>query len=244
MFSTKPLLLLLMALHLATPIHFPALQTNYPAFDASSRSNKFDSVSTFSWNHTTTGTDRILLISVTNNSSGNNPVLSVTYAGVSATLAVVNSVGGANDTEVWYVVAPATGTNSIIVTFTTGVLNAFGQALSLTQVNQTQPIDATATNSAFSGSPISTSIATATKRTYVFDTIHTFGLSNVTPATAQTLLQSYNVNSDTVAQSSQLSPVAQTLADSWTFNASGIASLTVVSIKGTTKVRGAPPIHF
>lgn len=100
-------------------------------FDAVSRDVKYGSSQTFS--HTCSGSDRYLLVGVS------SPyVTGVTYAGTAMSL--ISSYGtGTAAIRVYGLVAPAAGTNSVVVTLSgTALFNAIG--VSLAGVDQTTPV--------------------------------------------------------------------------------------------------------
>jgi hypothetical protein len=95
--------------------------------------------SSLSWNFTTAGTDRLLLVGVSLRRDNNQLVSSVSYGGAAMTyLGAVN-----NDpyvrVELWYLIAPALGSNSLSVN-----LNATGRFVvgvaSFNAVDQTSPL--------------------------------------------------------------------------------------------------------
>lgn len=100
-------------------------------------STAIDSVAdtTFSWSHTCTGTERVLIVTV--NINGTMVVNSVTYNSVPLTF-----IGGVNNVvrgEIWYLIAPDTGANTILVTLASGA-QKIGGAQSYTGASQVTPI--------------------------------------------------------------------------------------------------------
>lgn len=119
-------------------------------FDAASGSGYKTASSTYSWNHTCAGTDRYLVVGISMLSVIGSSVTGITYNGVAMTfLGSRASVSGAVRVELWGLVAPATGTNSIAVTLSAG-LDSIGSASSYNGVHQVSPAegeaDASATN--------------------------------------------------------------------------------------------------
>jgi hypothetical protein len=106
------------------------------AFDAASNSGYQTAQSTYSWNHTVTGSNTYLTVGIGMLSVAGSSVSSVTFNGVTmAFLGAKASVSGAVRAELWGLVAPTTGTHSISVTLTTS-LDSAGGAVSYTGVNQ------------------------------------------------------------------------------------------------------------
>ena len=101
--------------------------------------------STLSWNHTVTatGSDRLLTVGVVvGKSNDKGLVLAVKYNGVPMTSAgIVHSNNRtAGFVQLFYLVAPATGTNQVLVTMTGGTGSIEAGSVSFTGVNQTTPI--------------------------------------------------------------------------------------------------------
>lgn len=101
------------------------------AYDATSN-NSSSSATNVTWSHTCTGSNRFLYLFVI--ASGGTPT--ATYNGVSMTLETSNAgtIGYS-----FSLVAPASGTNTISINATSGVLG--GIATSYTGVAQTSPVD-------------------------------------------------------------------------------------------------------
>lgn len=143
-------------------------------FDAASNSGYQAASSSYSWSHTCTGSNRILIVSVST-LSALATVNTITYNGVSLTRVRLDSDSVAIGTEIWRLVAPATGSNTIAVTLS-GACVSGSSASSYTGVNQTTPIDAnngnTGTTGAGGGSSTLT-VTSATNNTWAVDAIVT-----------------------------------------------------------------------
>ena len=106
------------------------------------------------------GDNRLLLVAVM--IRANEWVSSVTYGGTSLTPAKVQD-GGASDNqrvELWYLAGASVGTADVVVTFGSYVNPSAIVAVNLTEVDQNDPIGATAGASASSGTQATTSITT------------------------------------------------------------------------------------
>lgn len=117
--------------------------------------------SSTSFSHTTPADeDRLLVVIIGYDGgfSGYNPS-SVTYNSVALTMAVRKEAGGYHDTDIWYLKEPATGSNTVAVTWTGAVNPSCVSVISYKNVDQTTPVDATGSNSGLSNSP-STNITT------------------------------------------------------------------------------------
>lgn len=120
------------------------------AFDAASNSTYQTAQSTYSWNHTCTGSNRELIVTISMLSVAGSSVTGITYNSVAMVfLGAKASVSGAVRIEMWGLVNPSSGLNSIAVTLSTG-LDSIGGAISYTGVHQTSPTEgfnsASATN--------------------------------------------------------------------------------------------------
>ncbi len=126
------------------------------AFDASSFATTSGAAST-SVSHTCTGSNRILIAFVRDDSSSTT---AVTYNGVSMT-SIVSVTPSAHQLTAYYLVAPATGANTLSVTRSSSTANFSVLGLSYTGAAQTGQPDASNTNSPASPGAVSvTPVAT------------------------------------------------------------------------------------
>lgn len=117
-------------------------------FDAASNSGYKTASGSYNWSHTCTGTERCLVVGVAMLSVAGSSVSGITYNGVALTrIGFVASVSGAIRSELWRLIAPATGAHSIAVTLSAS-LDSAACASSFTGVNQTTPTEAANTASA------------------------------------------------------------------------------------------------
>lgn len=111
------------------------------AFDAASNSAYQAAASSYSWSHTCTGSNRYLVVGIAMLSLAQT-VTSITYNSVPLTLLGIQaSITGAARVELWGLVAPSTGSNTIAVTLS-GAIASAGCAASYTGVHQTSPTEA------------------------------------------------------------------------------------------------------
>lgn len=108
--------------------------------DASSISTYQAATSSYSFTHTCSGVNRLLIVGVSLFVSGG--VSGITYNGVALTK-IRSDTTGTYSTELWYLVNPATGTNSIAVTLS-GALTSISEGFSLNGVDQIAPISSNA----------------------------------------------------------------------------------------------------
>jgi hypothetical protein len=125
-------------------------------FDATSLGTFASTVTSLTWNHTCAGSDRLLFVAVSS-LAASSPVSGITYNGVALTkIAERTSAGGAT-VELWYLIAPATGTHAVVVSCTSTSLE--GGAASYADAKQSGVPDASVTTA-----PVATSV-TATLTT-------------------------------------------------------------------------------
>ncbi len=115
-------------------------------------------VSSISWSHTCTpsGTNLLLIVGVGMGGGTSGISLTTTYAGVPMTSAglVLSNNQFDGFVQLFYLVAPATGTNTVLITVDSGQQRDLnGGSLSFINVDQTTPLANTATNFGFTTNP-------------------------------------------------------------------------------------------
>lgn len=113
--------------------------------DQTSTSGEKTAVSTFSWNHTVAGTNRVLIVEVASRDAtdADLTISGITFNSVALTKIINNGPTSNNvRSEAWYLIAPDTGTHAIAVTFSGIVDVTAGFAVSLVGRHQTTPIEA------------------------------------------------------------------------------------------------------
>ncbi len=138
------------------------------AFDAASSAQGVD-VSSFSWTHTTSGTNRLLFVGVAIRNDLSQTVSSITYAGTALTFVRADTNGVSVRSELWYLVGPATGANTVQVILSAAARAGAG-AISLTGVAQTTPLDANNGATGSSTTP-SVSVTTVADNAWVVDAV-------------------------------------------------------------------------
>jgi fibronectin type 3 domain-containing protein len=128
---------------------FTASAQSTIAFDAVSNSATGNTTNSISWNHTVgSGTNRFLEVCTQARDSvaGDVPVLTVTANGLALTKVradIWTNGGSSYGTEIWRLLNPGSGTNTITVKWTGPLSNyGVGSATSYAGVDQTAPIDA------------------------------------------------------------------------------------------------------
>ncbi len=184
---------------------------------------------------TVTGTNNVLIVGVSMNISGNTgaTVSSVTYNGTALTLAGAhNDAGNTERVEIWYLVAPATGTHNIVANYSSGVGVVVG-ATNVTGADQTSPI-----RGFTSGDGAAAAIATlnvpSANGDVVVDTLAIAGTDSVTaygPTQTQAWASSSGATATDVYGSGSTRAGAASVPLSETFNATSNFSVGAVSVR-------------
>ncbi len=168
-------------------------------FDAAS-SDSNEAGTTLSWYHTIgSSNNRLLVVGLASKDSGVGDMVvnSVTYGSASMTLVTGSSITEGNNskikTELYYLLSPASGTNTITATYKGIVDRKCGGAISLSNVEQ-QPAETVATNSNKAVDNISTNITTATNCAVVIDIVGCGNSGTFTPATID-MMERFDINS-------------------------------------------------
>lgn len=85
------------------------------AFDNSSTPSFSNPVTTQSYSFTTSGADRFLVVYTLGDAAATSGISSVTYSGVSLTKLDTNRVDTDRSFDVWYLINPAVGSNTLVV---------------------------------------------------------------------------------------------------------------------------------
>lgn len=198
--------------------------------------------SSLSWSHTVeAGANRLLIVGVSWRSDDGQTVSSVSYAGQPMTPVVDKSqpaaaTGATRVTvQIFRLIDPPVGTANVNVTLSaaTGVV---GGALALSGVNQTTPIEATASNSDRSTTP-NVSVMTLTGNAWVVDTVARFGAGTLTMTAATNRSEAWNTKitgknqvGGAASYRGPISPPA-TVAMDWTWDANNHWAAAAVAVK-------------
>lgn len=140
------------------------------AFDAVTNGGISNPVTSKTWSHTCSGSDRFLIVGTQAGAS----ITGVTYNGVAMTLIDTQGL-----TKMWYLIAPATGSNSIVATAASSTYIMTG-SVSYTGVNQSSPIDATVKGTD-SGVAVDETLTTIADNCWTVMTTHHDGYAFFTP---------------------------------------------------------------
>lgn len=149
------------------------------AFDASGSVVQNSTATSFTWSHTLSGSDRFLAVSVSIRNQQSETVSGVTYAGTPLTFVGARANETSAQVEIWQLVAPAVGTDNVVVTLSAPA-KIVGGAVSLTGVDQTTPVAASGFTAGSSTNPSLTFTAVATSA-WVIDALAFRSAGNSTP---------------------------------------------------------------
>ena len=142
------------------------------AFDAMATSTVAGSITSTTFAHTVgTGANRALFVGV-GYADSTQGITGVTYAGVALTQGAYSNAFTYGRSYIYYMVAPASGTNNVVVTYA-GTLSADDRggvgAVSYTGVAQTSPIDVTGTTSTDPGTSMTIALTTTSANDWIFN---------------------------------------------------------------------------
>ncbi|CAB4177308.1 hypothetical protein UFOVP998_9 [uncultured Caudovirales phage] len=150
------------------------------AFDASAVTARSDVSASLTFSHTCTGVNRILFVHILGDGLTDG-ITGVTYAGVAMTL--VNKLqmpgGSARWSYLYYLIAPATGANNVIIS-ASGVQSIAGASASYTGAKQTGQPDASNTASSGSANALTASVTTVANQSWtVYGTLNDQGAATM-----------------------------------------------------------------
>lgn len=137
------------------------------AFDSANSGSTVAQATSLTFSHTCSGSSRILIVGVVAEGA-HTGITGVTYNGVALTKQTgVNQ--GSYSASLWYLVAPATGSNNVVVSVGTNKYLRAG-SISLTGAAQSSPIDGSNTASGVTSTP-SVSVTTSVANSWVIDVV-------------------------------------------------------------------------
>lgn len=156
------------------------------AIDVSSNSDWKTNGAGFSWSHTCSGADRVLIVAICYERDSGD-ASGVTYGGTAMTLLRTDGPTRLMKTQLWYLANPATGANTVSVSAGSNSFHkVIGGAVSFTGADTGSPIDAHNGATGDSTAP-STSVTTVTNDTIVVDAVVHGDADALTPGAGQTL---------------------------------------------------------
>ena len=118
------------------------------AFDSATQQADAGGISSLTFSHTCSGSDRILFVGTEGTTGGSDLITGITYASVAMTrIGSAYKGAGGRFINLFYLIAPSTGANNIVIS-ASGVDVIGASASSYTGVNQSSQPDAFATATA------------------------------------------------------------------------------------------------
>ena len=191
---------------------FKVAATQAVAVDASS-SVATDGVASVNLAHTTSGSNRLMLVTVATDPHGDR-ASAVTYNGVNLSLVGVEEFAGQHSrVEIWSLVAPSSGAHNVVVTMTGTNYNGLAVGVTTyTGVNQAAPL--LDFNSASGSSTAAAVTVTSALNDLVFAAVHSHNGGGVVPGAGQTEYWDVFSGQSNGAASGQ--PGAGSVTSSWT----------------------------
>lgn len=148
------------------------------------------STNTLTWSHTCSGSNRLLVVTVPE--SRVSTVSSITYNSVNLTKAISKKVADPYNpnAEIWYLIAPDTGTHDIVITFGQSITYRVAGAVSFTGCSQSNVLGAVSyKESEVKGKSIT--ITTEYDNSVLIDCLGDTGSTN-TPSSGQTAICNFD----------------------------------------------------
>lgn len=179
---------------------------------ASDGGNNGGTGTNLTWSHTCTGSNRILFVGVVGDviTGGVDDVSSITYNGAGMTLAAKRTVEGSSNRFIYlyYLIAPATGSNSVSVDFSSSHFILAG-AISYTGAKQSAQPDATANSNAGSNvTSWATSVTVVANNSWAIVVEQGFNSSNLPAAGTGSTLRQVDAAFGTMAMFDSNGPLA------------------------------------
>lgn len=209
--------------------------------DSNSRGNDSAFQTSLTWAHTCSGENRVLYV-LTSIESDTAPhsdqtVSSVTYNGVALTKITSVYVTGDNGVEIWQLIAPSTGANNIVVTYTGEVDGSFGAGISFNGVDQTVPTNVSGTNQTTpAGANVATSVTTSAIGCVLLNIAHATGSTvTLTKDASDTQLYNEATTSDfTTGVAYRITTTQGSFTSTWTTSPNDQMVIAMVAISPAT----------
>ena len=197
------------------------------AFDAASNNGSgYRGAPPLTWSHTCTGSDRGLIVGVSWYNGLDPTDVAVTYNGVSMTQEADISAPDASRVRIFSLIAPATGSNTISVSWTGSNTDPMvGGAVSVTGCHQTDMITRAASTNSGTSTTVSVTVTSATGE-FVVDT----AVMVDTPTENGDGTQRWNVNGTGLYGCGASAPGAASVNMSWSQASSASWAIAAVSI--------------
>lgn len=218
-------------------------------YDTTSASTAFTNATSASFSHTNTGSNLVMTLGVAwfEFTTANNNC-SPTYNSV-ALNSIINKNQGGTPTyrcQLWQLANPATGANTLALSFVGGAYGAAG-VISFSGADTTNPVDASASETALSATSISKSITTNYANSIIVSCIKGNDTNTGLSATGTNQTLRWNVlgsNTNINAGSSQTTTSAGSYTHSYSYTTSQSTNIVLAAIRElvTTTVRNNPTL--
>ncbi|HVS25963.1 MAG TPA: DUF6701 domain-containing protein [Burkholderiales bacterium] len=216
----------------------PAVAGAAVAFDAAASTSSAASSTTFSWTHTASGANRVVIVGVSYISP--SATATATYGGTSMTLVGSQFTAADSRMAMFSLVNPPTGAQTVTVTLTAAPTQGFvGGSVSFTGANQTTPTG-TFVSAIGTTSPASLTVTSATGE-LVIDTLQCDnGCVSITPGGSQTQRWNLNAGAGGNFGGGSTAAGAATVTTTWTFTSDNWAygAVSVKAAVGATTIGG------
>jgi hypothetical protein len=159
--------------------------------------------STWNWSHTCAGSNLILVVGIGIVDTNGTPALvsTITYGAQNFVKIRRDANGNANFSELWYLIAPLTGANTITVQLSAvPAQSAGGGSISLTGVAQSNPIDAQNTANGV-GTSASGTVTTVTNNAWIIDVVNDNANDMATATAGGSQLKRYAISESGASRS-------------------------------------------
>ncbi len=201
------------------------------AVDAVSDAQTNYDLVTLTWSHTCLGSERLLVVSIAYYKSPAPTVTGVTYNEVALTQAGTVS-GVVPKLDIWYLIAPATGSHSIVITFSATVIALVG-AVSWNGVSQSAPVGS------FSSATGNDAVPTLNVASAVGEFVTDVVSSSYTETVGPGQTQRFNALEGGLYGAGSTQPGATTVTMSWTQGFGGDWVLAALPIKPALAVEAS-----
>lgn len=204
------------------------------AYDATSNTTEQLTVSSASFSHTCTGSNTVLAVGISarDTTLGNRTVSSVTYNGVALTKARSDDNGLSARSELWYLLNPTTGANTVVVTMGGTCAGIICGGVSLTGVRGASQPDASNGFTSGAATTATCNVTTVKDNSWVIDILRTTntgtGYSVGGSQTQRWLVTGGSQLNAGMSTQGPKTPAGST-TDSWSWTTSVSAALTSVS---------------
>jgi hypothetical protein len=209
-------------------------------FDASSTPVEATATSVTVSHTVGTGSNRLIVACVSVNGAD---VTGVTYNGVALTLKARQTQGTIYRTEIWYLVAPATGTNNLVASIAPSNQNLIASGKSFFGVNQSNPLGTNETAGAESGTSVTDTVTSTGMVTDCLTTNASASAHAVTGGGGQTEAIIRQGTGGNIDHASSIEIASGSVTSGWGWTTSSRNGYVITPINAATS-GGSSPIIF